>query len=108
MAPHAYQSAHSPSAAEGFRTHIQAEEEEEEEEEGAEILFLMFLTLVSWCSRCSHSELWTLFPCLVFGSTVDTFSYVFWWLLVRPLAPCSHLFGVGCCSGVQGLWFSGR
>ena len=33
---------------------------------------------------------------------------VFWWLLGRPLAPGSHLFGVGCDSGVQGLWFSGR
>ena len=95
MAPHAYRSAHFPSAAEGFRTHIQAEEEEEEEEEGAEILFLMFLTdIISVPGVCFDSGY--------------IFLRLFWWHLVRPIAPGSHLFGVGCCSGVQGLWFSGR
>ena len=54
-----------------------------------------FSTLVSWCPRCSHSELWTLFPCPVLRSSVDTFSYVcfggFWSDPLHPAVICSVL-----------------
>ena len=61
-------------AREGVVPDGQEEEEEEEEEvEGSEILFL---TLLSWCSRLSHVEAWTLFPWPLLGSTMDANSYV--------------------------------
>ena len=66
--------------------------QEEEEEDAAQAFLLSF----SSCPRSSHSEIWTLFPCPVLGSTVDTFLTSVLLALERPLASGSRSLGVGC------------